>query len=249
MISTKVKIFVFVFAIYLILFEFLFPANGVFPPVSVIFLSVNELVEHYNFMSNLASTFAAVYISILGNYLVTKFLFAIIVWMKEEKFFEQSEITQSILSTFFNIPFILITLLILVWLPDLIYDKYIIATLLSLPQSLNKVFENKNSDKKEYYYFYKSLGIKSNQVMNKVIFRLSEPKLLLSLIKNHSFIWSVILITEFIQQQQGIGGILFTVFKYQDISLIFTIALLLSILVSIVQKILILLYDKIYFWK
>ena len=247
--SIKVKIVILILLTYLILFEFLFPANGLFPSISVILLSISELITDYNFLSNLASTVAAVYITVLVNYLIAKILLSVIGWIKSGKFSLGSEILLPITSIFHYIPFILIALLFLIWFPDFILDKYLIAILILLPQSLSEVFDKNNSDKASYFYFYKSLGLKDHQVMNKIIFRLIEPEILLSQLKNHSLIWSVVIVTEFIQRQEGIGGILFTVFKYQDISLLFTITLLISLLVFIAQKILNLVYNKVYFWK
>lgn len=247
--STRIKILIVVLAVYLILFEFLFPTNGILPSVTVILLSISELIKNYNFLSNLTSTFAAVYITILANYLIAKILFAIVGGIKSNKFPVGSEIIKPITSIFLYVPFILIVLLFLIWLPDFYLDKYLIAILIFLPRSLMELFERSNSIKTDYFYFYKSLGFSNIQVMNKIIFKLIEPEFFQSQLKNHSLIWSVVIVTEFIQRQEGIGGILFTVFKYQDISLLFTIALLISLVIFIFQKILNSLYNKVYFWK
>ncbi|AFH49461.1 Hypothetical protein IALB_1754 [Ignavibacterium album JCM 16511] len=246
--SNKIKILIFASAAYVILFEFLFPANGFFPSVSVILFSATELFEKYNFTKNLISTFAAVYFTILVNYLIAKILFVILF---RKKFEESSDdgYTITFLAFSYYIPFILIVLLILVWFPDFTFDKYVVAILVFLPKNLLKFSTEQKHNLKSYFYFYKSLGLKNSTILNKIILKLNEPDYFLNQIKDHTLVWSVVLITEFIQQKEGIGGILFTVFKYQDISLLFTVIILVTIMVLVLQKLLNLLYDKVYFWR
>ncbi len=242
--SIKIKITVFILLSYLILFELLYPANGFFPSFSVILLSLKELFDNYNFLSNFISTSAAVYTIITANYFFTRILFILFCKVNSDNLL----VAQSITFLFHYIPFILISLLILIWLPDFIFDKYLIAILIFLPLGMHKVFGNENSDKKEYFNFYKSLGIKNSLITNKIMFKLFEPKYFLTQIENHSFIWSVVILTEFIQQKEGIGGILFAVFNYQDVSLLFSITVFISFLVFLIQKTLSSVYFRVYFW-
>lgn len=245
----KIKIIIFSLVAYIALFEFIFPLNGFFPSVTVIFLSLTDLLQNYNFALNLISTFAAVYVTFFFNYLFTKFLFPYLISKKvEQESFDSSSI-HSIVSIFSFIPFILIALLILAWFPDFILDKYIVALIILLPKNLMEILEYDILNHKNYFYFYNSVGVDKTTILNKIIFKLIEPEYFLYQLKNHSLIWSIIIITEFIQQKEGVGGILRTVFKYQDISLIFTITILVSLLVFVIQKVLNLLYNKVYFWK
>lgn len=249
MISTKIKIFIFSSVAYLILFEFLFPTNGIFPPVSIIILSITELIDNFDFVTNLLSTIAAVYITILGNYVITKYLFVILTNKKYEIDLPETNYLKSIIPIFIYIPFILIALLILLWLPEFILDKYLVAIIIFIPQNLMELLEKVNRNHSNFYYFYKSLGMSNTTISNKIIFKLFEPEFFLIQLKNHSLIWGVVLTVEFIQQREGVGGIFYKVYKYQDVSLLFTITLIVVVLIFIIQKFMNMFYGKVYFWR
>lgn len=237
------KIILAVILIYLILFEFIFPSNKIFPSAYVIWLSTIELLDNYNFLMNLISTISAVYISILFNYLMMKILFPY--FLKHLK--NSSE--RNFISFITFIPFFFISIIFVLWLPEFIFTKYLVASLVIFPFILNELIFQKENDSSEYYDFYKSLGLKETTIKNNILFKLKEPEYFYSQLKNHSLIWSVVLIVEFLQQQEGIGNILRIAFKYQDISITFTITILILLTVYFLHFAFRKLYDKIYFWK
>lgn len=237
------KIILAVILIYLILFEFIFPSNKIFPSVSVIWFSTVELFDKYNFLMSLISTLSAVYISILFNYLLTKILFP----------FFSSYLTNSSENNLFSfinyIPFLLISLIFVLWFADFILTKYIVAAFIFFPFTFNELLSQKVNSSFEYSDFYKSLGLKETTIINKIIFKLKEPEYFHLQLKIHSFIWSVVLLVEYLQQQEGIGNILRIAFKYRDISITFTITIFTSFIIYFLHLTFRKLYDKIYFWK
>lgn len=239
----SVKIILAVILIYLILFEFIFTSNKIFPSASVIWLSTIELFDKYNFLMNLFSTLSAVYIAILFNYLMMNILFPYF----RKHLINSSE--RNFISFITFIPFFLISIIFVIWLPEFIFTKYLVASLVIFLFTLNDLFSQKKNDSSEYYDFYKSLGLEETTIINKVLFKLKEPEYFYSQLKNHSLIWSVVLIVEYLQQQEGIGNILRIAFKYQDISITFTITLFISLTVYLLHFAFRKLYDKIYFWK
>jgi ABC-type nitrate/sulfonate/bicarbonate transport system permease component len=243
----SLKIFLTVILIYVILFEFIFPSNKIFPSFSVIWLSTVELFDKYNFLMNLISTLSAVYISILVNYLLIKILFHYFQKYQSEQMSNSSDSNVFRFLTF--IPFFLISIIVVLWLPEFILTKYIVAVLVFFPFTLNELLTQKGNDSSEYFGFYKSLGLKDTTITNKILFKLKEPEYFYSQLKNHSLIWSVVLIVEFLQQQEGIGNILRIAFKYQDISITFTIAFIISLTIYFLHFGFGKLYNKIYFWK
>ena len=243
----SVKIILAVILIYLILFEFIFTSNKIFPSASVIWLSTIELFDKYNFLINLISTISAVYISIIFNYLLTKIFFRYLTKYQSDKMISSYKNNFVNLITF--IPFFFISLIFVLWLPEFVLTKYLIASLVLFSFTLNELLSQKENDSSEYYDFYKSLGLKKTTIINKVLFKLKEPEFFNSQLKNHSLIWSVILIVEFLQQQEGIGNILRIAFKYQDISITYTITLFISLTVYLLHFAFRKLYNKIYFWK
>lgn len=237
------KIFLVVILIYLIIFEFIFPSNKIFPSASVIWLSAIELYDKYNFLMNLLSTLSAVYISVLFNYLLTKILFP----------YFRKYLTNTSENNFINfitfIPFFLLSIIFVLWLQDFIFTKYLVASLVLFPFTFNRLFTQKENDSTEYLDFYKSLGLKETTIINKILFKLKEPEYYYTQLKNHSLIWSLVIIVEFLQQQEGIGNILRIAFKYQDISITFTITIFISLTVYFLHFAFRKLYHKIYFWK
>jgi len=243
----RLNIFLVVILIYLLLFEFIFPSNRIFPSVSVIWLSTVELFDKYNFLLNLISTLSAVYASVFINYLLTKISFPYFQKYQSDKASNSSD--NNILSFLTFIPFFLISIIVVLWLSDFILTKYIIATLVFFPLTLNELLTQKGNDSSEYFDFYKSLGLKEITITNKILFKLKEPEYFYTQLKNHSLIWSVVLIVEFLQRQEGIGNILRIAFKYQDISITFTITIIISLTIYFLHFVFRKLYNKIYFWN
>lgn len=243
----RLNIFLVVILIYLLLFEFIFPSNRIFPSVSVIWLSTVELFDKYNFLLNLISTLSAVYASVFINYLLTKISFPYFQKYQSDKASNSSD--NNIFSFLTFIPFFLISIIVVLWLSDFILTKYIITTLVFFPFTLNELLTQKGNDSSEYFDFYKSLGLKEIIITNKILFKLKEPEYFYTQLKNHSLIWSVVLIVEFLQQQEGIGNILRIAFKYQDISITFTITIIISLIIYFLHFVFRKLYNKIYFWN
>lgn len=243
----RLNIFLVVILIYLLLFEFIFPSNRIFPSVFVIWLSTVELFDKYKFLLNLISTLSAVYASVFINYLLTKISFPYFQKYQSDKASNSSD--NNIFSFLTFIPFFLISIIVVLWLSDFILTKYIVAVLVFFPLTLNELLTQKGNDSSEYFDFYKSLGLKETTITNKILFKLKEPEYFYTQLKNHSLIWSVVLIVEFLQQQEGIGNILRIAFKYQDISITFTITIIISLTIYFLHFGFRKLYNKIYFWN
>jgi len=246
--SKKFKIFLLLTFIYLILFEFIFPHNKIFPSASVIFLSIDELLSTHNFTINIISTSAAVYTSVFVNYVLMKILFAYLFDYNSDTVIS---CTLKTISYFiFLVPFVLISLLFVLWFPDFLLNKYIVAVIsvfsisfIEINDACKKITTSANLD------FYKSIGLKESVIKNKILFKYTEPQLFDIQLRYHPLIWSVVLIVEYFQQKEGVGNILNTVLKFHDVSLAFTLTLILFAIVFLLQALLLKLYNRIYFWE
>lgn len=234
-------------AIYLILFEFVFPANKYIPSVTVIGLSIIELFEQYNFALSLLSTIAAVYLTFFIHFIFMKISFPLLIKYQPDN----SSITlkKNFFNFFYYIPFLLLALIIILWFPDFILNKYIVAFFVLSSFCLNEFNLRNDKSLSDYFDFYTTIGFKKSNIVNKIIFGLKEPEFFQIYLKKHSLIWTVILLVEFIQQKDGIGSILRIVFKYQDVSLTFTITLISSMILFLLHFGLRKLYNRIYFWN
>ncbi|WP_337866154.1 ABC transporter permease subunit [Ignavibacterium sp.] len=233
--------------IYLILFEFIFPTNKLFPSVTVIWLSIFELFVQYNFATSLLSTLAAVYLTFFIHYIFIITSFPFLVKYQPENCL--ITLKNNFFKFFFYIPFLLLALLIILWLPDFIFNKYLVSFFVILSICLNDLNLTNDKSLSDYFNFYNTLGIKKSTIVSKIIFNLKEPELFNSYLKNHTLIWAVILLVEFLQQKDGIGSILRIVFKYHDIALTFTIALITSSIIFLLHFGFRKLYNRIYFWN
>ncbi|MGA8265020.1 MAG: hypothetical protein WB779_11305, partial [Ignavibacteriaceae bacterium] len=64
----------FYFILWIILFEFILPANNILPKPSIVFQSFGALWEDYHLPSNYLNTVSSVYLSIIIAYLLTHYL-------------------------------------------------------------------------------------------------------------------------------------------------------------------------------
>ena len=79
--------------------------------------------------------------------------------------------------------------------------------------------------------------------------RFIEPEIFNQFIKKQPVIWSSIIAFEFIQNYDGIGFIIRRALGFQDLSLIISVIILLSLIVLVFDKILRLIDNKYFHWN
>jgi ABC-type nitrate/sulfonate/bicarbonate transport system permease component len=142
-----------------------------------------------------------------------------------------------------------ITLLFEIWFGDSVWGEVIFILILvmgNLKSSFFKEMQNVNS---EYLNSAKSLGLSEDVIILKVAWKVIQPKIFNSIAKEHLSIWTWVLIYEFICQTDGVGQILYLALKYNDISLLIVLFVIVIIIWLIMEIAFQNIKKKFFFWE
>ena len=229
--------------VYIILFEFILPANGFLPKPTILIDSVYSLFKDYNFVKNYLFTFTAIYSVLIISY----FLISV-----GSKYFIKYILAFPGLRELLDlgkyfIPFFLI-LLFELWFGDSIFGEYIFILFIIIGSLKVTLFNEIFSMKQDFVLSAKSLGMKEKDIYTKVVWKTVQPKLFDTIKKNHVEIWALVFIYEFVCKTEGIGNILYFVIKYNDLSVLLTLLLILIITFLVMELILNKIEKRFFFW-
>jgi len=241
------KIYYFVltyFIIWIVLFEFLLPVNNILPKPSTVIESFPDLWIDYELGINFLSTISAIYISLFFAYQLVKVLSPYLV--EKENFISVFINSLEWFSEF--IPGILIGLLLIFWFPESEYTEFIFAFITAFTSLMIKFQNESETMNDEYILASKSLGLNENRINRLIIWNNIKPKLLEHLFILHFYIWSMLLVFEFIKGGLGLGVIFRQALEYDDISAIFSVFILTGLTIYLGTIFIKYIKNKFVFW-
>jgi ABC-type nitrate/sulfonate/bicarbonate transport system permease component len=245
--SAKRNVYFFL-AIYLllwvILFEFIFPVNKILPKPSIVILSFRDLWHVYNFGINFLSTFSIIIISIILAYFL--------VWLLKTPLIKGRFIYSFITSLewFSNyIPGIIIGLLLILWFPDFEYTDLIFVFTTALFSFIIEFKKEIKSVKQEYIDAVRSLGANEKFIAKKVVWKSIEPGLFNHIFELHFYLWTVLLVFEYIKGAHGLGSVIKLSIQFNDLSAFFTTLIIIGVTIFVLVLLLKFIQKKYYFWE
>ena len=230
--------------IYILLFEFILPANKVFPKPSILYLSISDLFTDYHFLPAFILTVSVIYISIFISYFIIKF-FAVLLINVSLSF---PRLNRIFLLEKYFMPIFLIFLFAL-WFGNNVYAEYLFAFIISGTLLKKTLISGTLNVKSEYVEAAKSLDINNIELTKKVIWKIIQPKLYKTLVKSHFILWSLIIVYEFITRTDGLGNIFRLALKYNDISIIVLLAIIIMITIYLFSILFEFIKRKFFFWE
>ena len=220
-------LFTFLF-VYIILFEFALPPNHILPKPSLLLEAFAALFTDYKILDKLFITVSAVYsgllIGFLLLYLTRRFLYKI-------SFLFNKKVSRANILSF--IPAFFYAVLFSFWFEASVLAEIgfaVIAVYFFLVKTYIKEISKVNI---EYIESAKSLGFSDNRITGEVIWKSTLPGMFKKLNSIHYYIWTGIIIYEFVGNNNGIGFIYNSIIEYKDLSALIGLAILLSLLVLI----------------
>ncbi|MBU0475861.1 MAG: ABC transporter permease subunit [Bacteroidetes bacterium] len=241
---TKSNITILLILIYLIIFEFSWVTQSVFPKPSMLIESFLSLISDYN----LANAF----------FLTTAIIFpAILIVMVMLEIFIKTFLTLAIkysgiiniASPFKYFSFFFFALLFNSLFQQSLFGEFIFIVLFILGKLFVALSEANNVIVEEYVEAAKSLGLSKGNIFSKIIWKSIKPNIYSKLIGLHTEVWIVIIIYEFIGSVNGIGSIYRLAYDYKDIFAIISLGIFISIVILTVNAILKFIISKLVFWK
>jgi len=230
--------------LWIILFEFVFPVNNVLPKPSIVMLSFGDLWHVYNFGINFLSTFTIILISIVLAYFLI-WLFRVPLTKGD---FIYSFITS--LEWFSNyIPGIILGLLLIFWFPDFEYTDIIFAFTAALFSLIIKFKKEIRFVKNEYIEAVQSLGATDNFIAKSVVWKSIEPALFNHLYKLNFYLWTVLIVFEYIKGKHGLGSVIRLTIQYQDLAAFFSTVFIIGLTIFILILLGKFIQRKYYYWE
>lgn len=202
------------FILWIILFEFIIPVNKILPKPSVVLLALPDLFRVYHLGESILSSVSAVYLSLILAWMV--------LWLFRRSLFESNNAFTLLFASmeWFSkfIPGIILSLLIVYWFPHVEYMKYIFIFLIALISLIRTLRQSEEKVPGEYLDSLSSMGYKDSGIIK---WKYSEPLLLKHAIDLHLYLWSMLLVFEYIKGGYGLGSVFRTALTYNDISGLF----------------------------
>lgn len=214
------------FVLWVILFEFILPVNNILPKPSVVLLALPDLFRVYHLGESILSSVSAIYLSISIAWMV--------IWVFRKTLFD----VHSAFSVFFSslewfskfVPGIILSLLIVYWFPQVEYMKYLFIFLIALISLMNKLRQSEKHVPGEYLDSVRSLGFNNPGIIK---WKYIEPLMAKYSLDLHLYLWSMLLVFEYIKGGYGLGSVFRTALTFNDISGLFASFLITGVIVWI----------------
>lgn len=230
--------------IYIILFEFILPANRILPKPSILIESVPSLFQEYNFLSAIVFTFTAIYSIMFISYFLIKMTSSLLIIFA--KYYPG-------LVEIFNIGkyFIPLFLIILfdLWFGTSIWGEYLFILIIIMGTLKSKLLQSYSNVKKEYLTSAQSLGLTESEIIKKIIWKSIQPEIFKTFLLGNISIWSLVIIYEYVCKTDGVGLILNLALKYNDLSLVIVLIIFLILMFLVMELLLSRIKKKYFFWE
>jgi ABC-type nitrate/sulfonate/bicarbonate transport system permease component len=243
-IKTSFYVCIIILIIWILLTEIVFTGSQVFPSPTLVTLSFYDLFANYNFLINLVSSISAFYVSLFIGFILIRIKFPFINFRsKTIKYLMQ------IPSFFLIIPEIMIGVILIYWFRDSYLIKLFFAVYINAMVIYKSILKFDEAAINNYILAAKSLGVSDQSLKRKIAWKFIEPKILNDVMDRHSFLWSLLIVFEFIQNYEGIGMVLRKALEYHDLSILITLTIILVLFVLLGEMLLKIINNKYLFWN
>ncbi len=241
---TASKVTLFLVLIYIVLFEFTWLTQSVFPKPSLLLDSFLSLFSDYNllnaFVETTANVFPAIVISVILIELFGKTILKILFNFRG---------IENIKFPFRYFSFFFFVLLLNLFFQESFWVEFIFVSLFVFGKFITSILDGLNSISDEYINSAKSLGLSESKIISKVIWKELQPNIYKNLTSIHTEVWVVAIIYEFVGAVNGMGAIYRIAFNYNDLTAIVALGIFISLIILLVNSIIKIVISKLIFWK
>ncbi len=239
----KIKIIFTLLAVYFILIEFILPPSKYLPSFSIIYDSLNSLINEFALLTELSEFLAFVYVPLLIVLLFFYSLrkYVIIMFLRFSKLFE-------IVSFFWFLPAVFILFYAALIINHTASAEIFISVIVS--SGLLKYFIIKKLGEIDdtYALAAKGLGIPVNRIYSEVISKQILPFIKEKVLFIHIILLNVLLIYEIINRE-FLGYIYYQLYSFKDSSGILSLTILLWIIFGMNHLLLKYILNKFIYWE
>lgn len=211
MLRNKNKYLVLILLIILFVNEFIFPGNKIFPGIGILSDSLNSLFSEYELLFHFSVTSALIYLLMI---VVSGF---VVLFNRILPDGFSTGLTKFNLSNSYFVFFS--GFLIVAAVTNHSYNWWILYTLLSFIVLNVFYIENRKTDDNLQQPLDAVKNLLTKQQINKnVLLKFVKTEQIRFLYKVHSFLWIYFIISEYINQEKGMGYLLNRLISYNDFS-------------------------------
>lgn len=200
---------VFSFLIIVLLNETILPKNEILPKLTILFESLKSLLVEYNFLYHFSITVVSIYLLLLIVTSLTTFIFAYFIPYANRKRIKFNDA---------NILFSFLILLILISASDFHNSKIglILTLILFFITNSIKISNDLSSQVFKNSLLSINLKLSKSDFRKKILFKFLFKSKLEFLVKYHSFVWLLIILNEYLFDEQGLGYLFHKMVEYRD---------------------------------
>jgi ABC-type nitrate/sulfonate/bicarbonate transport system permease component len=207
--------------IWIVFYEFILSSNFILPRPYFVMLSLGDLFAKYNILINIISTISAIYSTIIAAFIV---MWAFRIYLVNgHNIIKYAAAALGWFAGF--IPSILIAIFLIYWLGGSEYVKYIFGFFTCFTLLFIKLEDETRKLGDEYIDAAVSLGADNKMVAGKIRWKAAEPALAGYVPEIHLYLWSMIIIIEYIKGGYGLGVVFREALLYKDLPVLFSSAL------------------------
>jgi ABC-type nitrate/sulfonate/bicarbonate transport system permease component len=215
---------------YIILFEFILPYNKVLPKPDILYDSFIHIWKDYNILIEIANSASAIYLPLFVTYVILSFGSAFI-----PKFLNNYEILFKSFRVLSLLPLIFIIILIGFWFNNSLWGEFVLSFSAAMYFSLKCLYGEIKKVNEEYLLVAQNLKLTPKDFSKQILWKSAKPNLLKEYIKINNYLWSVVLVYEFIENINGLGIVYHSIYSYKDFVALFTLAILNVLLIWIIN--------------
>ncbi len=226
--SNKTALFILsYFILWIVLFEFILPVNNILPRPSVVLLAFAALWNSYHLLANVLTSVSAVYLSLIVAYFAVQELSRFLILRRHYlgDFIDSLHVFSKYL------PGILIGFFLIYWFRGEMFADFIFAFAASFFSIVIKFEEVSRHAKSEYVDAAVSLGAGKSIVARRIVWKSSQPELIKHIYGLHLYLWSFLIVFEYISGGYGLGSVFRYALDYKDLSALFAACLITGVII------------------
>ncbi len=221
------RLLLFYLLLWVVLFEFILPANNFLPKPSIVLLSFAALWKDYRLPVNFLITISSIYVALVAAYFLAEYL-APVIFKKNHLF---SEFLFSLHWFSIYVPWIIFGIFLIYWFPASPIIEFLLLLVISFFSLIIKMKEESASVGKEYLDSAVSLGADEKTISKKIKWKAVQPKILKHSVQLHFNLWTLAIVFEFIKNGYGLGTIFRLALDYKDLSALFTVSIITGVFI------------------
>lgn len=240
----RIKFFAALLFVYVVIFQFILPVNKFLPKPSLFIESFIYIWRDYQLLIAIGYTASLVYFSLIIGYLLI-FIFRVLLI----KFVNKFHNVILTLHLFRFVPLFFILMFISYWFPTSIFAEYAFVVIIVIFHFLQRMQTEVDKVKNEYLVVARNLGVTNNKIYGQVYWKELQPGLFDSINRLHIYLWSFVLVYEFVCDAHGLGSTIRNSLAFGDFIALIYCTLFVTLISWCFGSLMKLVERKIVFWN